>query len=84
MTDYEKAVYLWEEKNRLQKEIDTLQCNTIECHMGRDILDSVWEAIHRLPPCGLSAILCGAAQEIDALRGIVKEQDDKLEYLESK
>ena len=45
-----------------------LNCNHIECHMGRDILASIYEAMAHLPCNGVQGILAGAAQEIQALR----------------
>lgn len=50
------------------KEVDRLNCNNISCHQGRDILDSIFEAMNQLPCNGIQGILCGAAQEIQALR----------------
>ena len=52
----------------LRKEIDRLDCNNIECHIGRDILASIYETMRQLPGNGVHAILCGAAQEIQAWR----------------
>ena len=67
---FDKSVEQWSisEKLHLASEYRKLQCDNIECHCWRDILKSVWEAIHQTPACGLNAILCGSAQEIDALR----------------
>jgi hypothetical protein len=53
---------------QLEKEVDRLNCNNISCHQGRDILDSIFEACAQLPCNGIQGILCGAAQEIQALR----------------
>ena len=49
-------------------EIDRLNCNNIQCDQGRDILASIYEAMAQLPCNGVQAILCAAAQEIQALR----------------
>lgn len=53
---------------QLEKEVDRLSCNNISCHQGRDILASIYEAMAQLPCNGIQGILCGAAQEIQALR----------------
>jgi hypothetical protein len=68
-----KSVDEWtvNEKLHIATEYKKLQCNNIECHCGRDVLKSIWEAIHQTPACGLNVILCAAAQEIDALRNMV-------------
>ncbi|MDW7772527.1 MAG: hypothetical protein SCH71_06515 [Desulfobulbaceae bacterium] len=65
-----KSVNDWtiNEKLHIAAEYKKLQCNNIECHMGRDVLKSLWDAIHQTPACGLNVILCAAAQEVDALR----------------
>ena len=63
------------DKNKLIKQ---LKCDNIECHVGRDVLDSVWEAIHQTPACGINAILCAAAQEIDALRAMTEKTGSPL------
>lgn len=69
----DKSVEEWtvNEKLHIAAEHKKLRCNNIECHYGRDVLKSIWEAIHQTPVCGLNAILCAAAQEIDALRNMV-------------
>jgi len=60
---------------KLNEEINRLNCNNIACHQGRDILDSIYEAMRQLPCNGVQAILCGAAQEIQALRA--DEQNER-------
>ena len=69
----DKSVEEWtiNEKLHIASEYKKLLCNNIECHYKCDVLKSIWEAIHQTPACGLNGILCAAAQEIDALRGII-------------
>lgn len=40
----------------------------VECHGKRDILDSLYEAWNRLPPCPMLGVVGGAIQEIQAMR----------------
>lgn len=53
-------------------EVERLNCNSVACHYQRDVLDSIYEAMTILPCNGVQAILCAAAQEIQALRGEVE------------
>ncbi len=46
----------------------SFDCNEVECHQQRDILESLYEAISILPCNGLVAIMLGAYQEISSLR----------------
>jgi len=60
------------DRDRIKAENERLRCTGIRCHMGRDILDSLSEAIMQTPACTLNAILCAAMQEIQWLRGEIK------------
>lgn len=40
----------------------------IECHIGRDIVASLYEAAEKLPICSLHSVVTGAIQEIEAMR----------------
>lgn len=52
----------------LREENKRLRGNHIECHQGRDIIESLSQAMQELPCCGIMGILAAATQEIDALR----------------
>jgi hypothetical protein len=45
-------------------------CNDIVCNYSVDILTSLYNAMEIIPPSGILAILAGATQEIQALRGL--------------
>ena len=66
---------MMKENERLRGEINSLNCNSVECNYQRDIMESIYEAMAILPCNGIQGILCGAAQEIQALR-------DEVERLE--
>ena len=57
-----------EKIEQMEAEVSTLNCNNIACNQSRDILASIYEAMAQLPCNGVNGILCGAAQEIAALR----------------
>lgn len=57
----------------LERELVLLRMDSVECHIERDILDTLSEAMNILPLCGTLSILSGASQEIQALRINQKE-----------
>lgn len=66
---------------KVLKENEILRLDNVECHMGRDILATLYEAARILPICGTFAIVGAAIQEIQALREMVKYnvvEDDTL------
>jgi hypothetical protein len=52
----------------LERIIRQMRLDTVQCHVERDILDTLSEAMDVLPTCGTLSILAGASQEIQALR----------------
>lgn len=51
----------------------------VACHGDRDILASLYEAWAKLPVCSMLSVVCGAIQEIQALREQVAAQGIEAE-----
>jgi hypothetical protein len=62
----------------VSKFIDRLSCNDVECHQGRDILETIAEAMQKLPCNGVQAILSAAYQEISYWRDSSDSAKGKL------
>jgi hypothetical protein len=52
------------------KSCDCSVCDNIECHMERDLLETIIEAMEKLPCNTIQSILVAAYQEISYWRGL--------------
>lgn len=80
-------VHVYGDQKGCERGCDTvrrLRGDDIECNHKRDIIQSLYEAATKLPACGTSGVLCGAIQEIQALRAEVEVLRETLTFLETK